>query len=703
MLFKKEEKHMLTKKLESVDTSKQAILTRKLIEASKSYYNGMNSGMSDMEFDKLLEELSDMERTSGFTYENSPTIQVGATVVTELKPAQHAQPALSLAKEKYRDRENLVGWLADKPGVLSWKCDGLTNVLTYMDGKLVSSVTRGDGYVGSDNTHNAVFFEGVPTQIPFKEKLVIRGEAMMEYADFDKINEEAGGIYENPRNLAAATVQMLDSNESRKRRIVFHAFKLVEPTPSEQVIMLPNGKSFPMSYERTRFDFLTELGFHVVEHCSVNSDNILEKIDEFEKKIKTNPYPTDGLVLSYDNQVFAESLGNTNKHPRGSIAMKWTDETISTTVRGIHWSVGKTGQITPVVVFDKVRLGLGSNVTRASAHNLSILKSFPETDNLEKKVPLMIGSKAEVYLANMIIPQIASIKGGEQEVKVPEKCPVCNEPTHVVSNNGIEVLYCRNYRCPARTRGMLENAFCKDGLNVKGLGPSQIEDLQETGLITIYPAELFQLKRDYGDTIPEALAKLEGWGKKSWENLLAAIEKSRNADLRHFLYSLGVPMLGNDLSKKLSKYWKNDISKFMAFYENPNMEELINLDGVGEIKARNLADWCKSTHHDAVKDLFFHALVEELNFAAPEVTSNEELTLSGMTFVITGSVHHYKNRDEFKESVEARGGKVAGSVSKNTNYLVNNDLESTSGKNKKAKELNIPIISEDEFVEKFGK
>lgn len=691
---------MLVKKLDKTVTGAQATLTRTLQKASQDYYNGRNSGMSDWEFDQMAEHLAKMERKSGFAYEGNPNVTVGSAAVTELAKVRHEQLALSLDKVKYKDREDLIAWLHGMDGILSWKCDGLTNVVTYENGRLVRSATRGNGEIGSDNTHNAQFFSGLPTKIPYKGKVVVRGEAMMTFEEFEAINAAAGGIYENPRNLAAATVQMLDPEESRKRNIIFQAFKLVEPAVSMEIITLADGSSYRMDSEWNRFAFMKALGFSVVEHARVNDHTILDQIEGFQSKIKDNVVPTDGLVLSFDNQVYAEDLGNTNKHPRGSIAMKWTDETASTTVREVHWSVGKTGQITPVVVFDSVRIGLGSNVSRASAHNLSILQNLPESGSPGRKIPLMIGSKAEVYLANMIIPQIASITSGTDAIEIPEYCPVCKEPTTVEVNHDISVLYCKNSNCQARIRGLLEHAFSKDALDIKGLGPSQIEDLQEVGLLTKYPAEIFLMANQFGKNIPTALQTMDGWGEKSWSNLIDAIEKSRNTDLKRFLISLGVPMLGNDLSKKLSKYWNGNVENFLRFFEHLWTEELKALDGVGEIKTMYLVNWCQSVKENLKDHEMLLNLIKELHFET-QMQQSTDASLSGMTFVITGSVHHFKNRDELKAVIESKGGKVAGSVSKNTSYLINNDTESTSEKNKKAKELHIEILSEDVFLEKF--
>ena len=699
---------------------KQEDLTRELAEASAKYYGSGIAMMSDQEFDRKLEMLRTMEEESGFAYDISPTVKVGANVVSQLKKSRHEQPALSLDKVKYKDREKLISWIGDHPVVCSWKLDGLTIVLTYDNGRLTHAVTRGDGVEGSDVTHNVRYFLGIPDRIAYQGHLVVRGEALMTYKEFQRVNEEAGGIYENPRNLASATIQMLDANESKKREIRFYAFKLVLPEADPNIFLVGKGGNlYDSSQEWFRQMWLQELGFYVVgmnvfdtNGNRLTGSNILDEIEHWKNNLEGLDFPTDGLVITYDDQVYANNLGSTGHHPRGSIALKWTDETKGTTLREIEWSVGKTGHITPVAIFDPVRLGAGSTVSRASLHNLSIMRNLPKTKDFEKHIPIKIGSKIEVYLANMIIPQIASVDNETvdndvlKDIHVPNRCPICGEPTHIVKNNGVETLHCGNVRCPARVRGSLENTFSKNGLFVKGLGPRQIEDLQNFGLLKEFPVGLFILNQKQKDHLDIAykvsqLIAHDGWGSKSWENLIAAIDAARKTDLQHFLYSLNIPMLGRDLSSKLSKHWNGDIKKFEEFYLNPDFDELNALDGVGPEKAGNIVDWCKFTKSDAVKDMMFRALIDELEFAAPEVKKDQ--SLSGKTFVITGSVHVYKNRDEFKASVEARGGKVAGSVSKNTDFLVNNDINSTSGKNAKAKSLGVPIISEEEFIERFGK
>ena len=704
---------------------RQKELTNELIKASEAYYNGMDSGMSDLEFDRKVEELQKLEAESGVILPGSPTQKVGAKV-EGLKIVKHEYPALSLSKVKYKDKEDLVNWFNNKPGIMSWKLDGSTIVLTYDNGKLTSAVTRGqDGIEGGDVTHNARYFKGVPASIPYKKHLVVRGEAFMKMAEFERVNALSDGIYENPRNLASATIQMHDSNESRKREICFKAFELVCPEPEEKIYVDVKGGSWPLRFMNERFEWLDMLGFDVVEYEHVNAHNVLDKIEEWQAKISDLDYPTDGLVFSYNDLYMGWSMGNTGHHPRWAVAMKWTDETVETYINDVEWSVGKTGIITPVAIFDQVRLGLGSNVTRASLHNLSVMQ----------KLGVMIGSKVEVYLANMIIPQIASCTEGKWDVAVPEFCPVCGGKTYVDTSKNVAILKCTNSNCAAQRIGKLMNTFSKDGLYVKGLGESQLMDLIDIGLITD-AKDVYTLKKrsaEDADTQHKVahLLSRDGWGKKKWDNLLNAIEVSRDTTLQKFLYSLNVPLLGNDLSKKLTKHWHNDVNEVISFvdkiseytfnYKNeilsgtnddvkeiyrqsPGYKEISSIEGVGDEKALNVVKWADevSAYREVYED--FRDLINELHFPEISETDNTSiLSLEGLTFVITGSVSEYKNRDEFKASVEARGGKVSGSVSAKTSFLVNNDVESTSGKNKKAKELGIEIISEDEFINRFGK
>lgn len=686
----------------SNDVDELAKLTLKLRKAANAYYEATPI-LEDIEYDKLIDELGKMEKANGFYYKGSPSYNApypGIYHDEELDRmldenaenkaflrVVHEEPALSLDKVKYVNRQDLVTWLSTDGrdalgGVLSYKMDGLTVICTYDGGHLTRCETRGDGQTVLDITRNAVNFFTLPKEIPYKEHLVMRGEAVMSQAEFNRINDISGGIFENARNLVSATVQMQDAEEAKKRRVDVVAFKLVYPKANNTLSQLLT--------ETGCLSFLSDNGFLVVPQKKVTKDTLLDEIEAYKENINMYAFPTDGLVLSGEDVVNAEELGTTGHHPRGSIAMKWTDELYPTTLRDIEWSVGKTGVITPVAIFDMVRMGLGSNVTRASVHNLSIME----------KLGLRKGARIHTYLANLIIPQIADADGGDEAFKVPEVCPVCGEKVRFSSVNGVKTLHCDNVNCAARTRGMLVNAFSRDGLDVKGLGPSQIEDLQEAKLITKYAAEIYTLKKRTGGKLPDALAGKDGWGEKSWRNLLDAVDVSRKTTLQRVLYSLGIPLLGHDLSKKLTGYWEGDAEKFMAYYEEPSYDELVKLDGVGIIKARNVYDWCRFTKADAVKNMMFHVLMDELQIATEK---KAEETLGKMTFVITGDVHIYKNRDEFKASVEARGGKVSGSVSKKTDYLVINDLTSTTGKAQKARELGVQMISEDQFVEKFGK
>jgi len=727
-------------KMEKLEMQKN--LQEELVKASDAYYNGGMALMSDHEFDVKVAELKAMEAETGVVLPGSPTTDVGAAVkVGELLKARHEHPALSLDKVKYKDRDDLKKWLGDKEGVLSWKLDGLTVVVTYDDGVLTKAVTRGNGEEGSDITHNARFFKGLPQQISWKKHLVVRGEAMMTIAEFERINEEEGGIYQNARNLAGATIQMLDANESRKREIIFKAFKLVVPD-SNMLIGEDHGGNLDIYYELTqeaeRFDWLKSMGFGVVDYYVVTATpkipvdearyNLFEAIEDAKEKVSGLGYPTDGLVLSYNDQRYADSLGNTGHHPRGSIAMKWTDEVEETVVHSIDWSVGKTGIITPVAVFDTVRLGLGSNVSRASLHNLTVMSHIPSLDG-SGTCKCGIGSKATVYLANMIIPQIEQCSEGE--LAIADKCPVCGAKTEIRENNGIEVLYCPNTEgCPAQQIGRLANSFGKSGFDVKGLGDSQITDLINAGLLSD-TLSLYQLKEtaqeikeETGkDVIKELLAK-DGWGDKKWQNLLDAVEASKKTTLRRFLYALNIPLLGNDLSKKLAKHFGN-IEEFVKFIEKEDkeepvmtsfldffsaggeddnddvkMDELTSIEGVGEEKARNIVDWANDIYKpDSEKWGRFLMLCNTFNFSENMTPSVE--TMNGLTFVITGSVNVFKNRDEFKAFCEERGAKVSGSVSKATTALVCNEA-SSSTKSKKAQELGIEVITEDEFLARYG-
>lgn len=653
--------------------NKQKELTEQLIRASESYYNGNIPLMTDKQFDELLDTLKGMEEQSGIVLENSPTIKVGA-VVDSLKKVKHKYPTLSLNKIKYKDKEDIYKWLetVDNEAVMSLKLDGLTVVATYNNGKLEKAVTRGDGTQGSDVTHNALFFKGLPRTINFKDKLIVRGECTMTMKEFKRINELVGDLYENPRNLASATIQMLDSNESRKREIVFTAFDVVSDS----------------GFFDEELDKVKELGINTVDYELVNKDNILSIIEEWKEKVKKIDIPTDGLVFTSRNIELFNKLGNTGHHPRGAIALKWTDETKTTTIRDIEWSVGRTGIITPVAIFDKVRLGLGSNVTKASLHNLSIME----------KLGVRINSQTEIFLSNMIIPQVASVKDTKNsiDVEIPKTCPSCGKKLTIKENNGIKTLHCLNKDCPKQNISNILNTFSNEALFVKGLGESQIEDMLTTKVVTNKISDFYKLPKE----IPEELRKLNGWGDKKWSNILKGIEESRNTTLPKFLVSLNVPLLGNDLSKKMATLLGSPDKFKLILINKEELDKFVDLmkntSGIGPIKTNLFYEWVNTTDKEEVIDL-----IDELNFE--KVKINNDSTLDGITFVITGNVYEYKNRAEFKKSVEARGGRVAGSVTKKTNYLVINDLNSTTSKANKARELNVPLISEDEFIKKYGK
>lgn len=800
----------------NLDLQKQ--ITEKLAETAKGYYNAGETEMSDYRFDVLTDQLAELEEETGMVLPDSPTHSVGAEVGGEtvtLTPEQYAMrenigvsvahefPALSLGKVKYKVKEKLSEWLPNgEEATVSWKMDGLTLVLTYDNGKLTSAVTRGNGYVGKNVTPNAKYFKGIPQKISYMDHLVLRGEAIMTYEEFNRINEETGMGFENPRNLAAATVQAVDESIVASREISFYAFELAYPVPKTMTVQIsPDMFDRRLMYSRIRF--LAGLSFNTVEICDgVTAFNIQDIVDRWAKKLENGlPYPTDGLVFSFNNLERGMKLGMNSHHPLWAVALKWTDETVSTVIRDVEWGVGKTGVITPVAIFDPVRLGAGSTVTRASLCNLSVMDNLPVTGDFLKTEPVMIGSKAEVYLANMIIPKIASVQNsvaGETScftspVNIPAACPACGGPTRIKTSakSGVRTLVCDNPACSARRVAGLMNTFSREGLYAKGLGESQIEDLLEVGLVDGSPLSFYVMAdedRAHGinpreDEFSEKVSKLwkkDGWGKKKWDNLISAIDASRNTTLQKFLYSLNIPLLGNDLSKKFSKFCKGSINRFKALVDNclinPGAwysiykKDLLAISGIGEEKLAGLENWLRALLEEKSRYDEFANLLSELKFAGSisidDVTYNlddfeptdsegkemegpvtykgkqynisiswyvgvswetsilyglevalereaekdpsqakaENNSLAGLTFVITGDVHTYKNRDEFKASVEARGGKVSGSVSSKTTCLVCNDKEgSSSSKMVKARSLGLEIITEDEFIERYGK
>lgn len=655
--------------MNKIDRMKELI--KKLNEASKAYYAQDREIMSNFEYDALYDELVALEEETGMTLSDSPTVSVGYEAVDELPKEQHEKPMLSLAKTK--SREELQSWLNGKEGLLSWKLDGLTIVLTYEDGKLQKAVTRGNGEVGEVITNNAKVFKNIPHTISFKGKLILRGEAVITYSDFEKVNAEiadADAKYKNPRNLCSGSVRQLNNEITAKRNVRLFAFSLVDATE--------NGVQVDFKNDREKqFAFLKELGFDVVETVRVNPDTILEAIENFAQKIRTYDVPSDGLVLTYCDMAYGASLGRTAKFPRDSIAFKWADETAETTLKEIEWSPSRTGLINPVAIFEPVELE-GTTVSRASVHNISIL------ENLE----LGIGDRITVYKANMIIPQIAENLTRSGNLEIPCTCPVCGEKTKISQMNDAKTLVCLNEDCAAKKIKAFTLMVSRDALNIDGMSEATLEKFIEQGFIREF-ADIFHL-----DKYKDKITNMEGFGEKSYQNIIASTEKAKDTTLSRFLYALGISGIGVANAKMLCKAFQNDYEKI----RNATAGELSEVEGIGEI----MADAIVNFFEDEKKCERAQRLLNELRIEKT-VANTEEQIFAGKTFVITGSVEHFANRNEVKEVIESKGGKVAGSVSSKTDYLINNDVMSTSGKNKKAKELGVPIISEEMFLEMMHK
>lgn len=642
-----------------------------LNRAARAYYQESREIMSNLEYDTLYDELVALEQETGIVYGNSPTVKVGYELLSELPKEAHAAPMLSLDKTK--EREALQQWLNGREGILSWKLDGLTIVLTYREGKLFKAVTRGNGEIGEVITNNARTFRNIPQTIPFQEELVIRGEAVIRYTDFEKINasmEDADAKYKNPRNLCSGSVRQLNNEITAKRNVNFFAFSLVQA----------EGRTFE-TVEET-FLWLAEQGFDVVEYKKVSPDTILSEIQWFADRISSEEdpmdLPSDGLVLTYDQIAYGQSLGRTAKFPRHSIAFKWADELANTHLLEVEWSPSRTGLINPVAVFEPVELE-GTTVSRASLHNISILEGLE----------LGIGDEISVYKANMIIPQVAENFTKSGKLPYPEHCPACGGKTEVKMTNDVKVLFCTNPLCSAKKIKLFAHFVSRDAMNVDGLSEATLDKMIEKGYLKELP-DLFHLSQ-YADEIKE----MEGFGQKSCDNLLASIEKSRSVLMPNFLYSLGILNIGLANAKLICKKMEYDLDRI----RQASMEELVAIDGIGEVIAGTLIDYFENEHNKKILEI----LLKEVKIEIPEVSSAAEgQKLEGKTFVITGSVYHFKNRNEVKAKIEELGGKVTGSVTGKTDYLINNDNMSSSSKNKKAKELEIPIITEEEFLQMIG-
>lgn len=648
------------------DRMKELVMV--LNEASKAYYQKDTEIMSNLEYDRLYDELVSLEKETGIVLANSPTVHVGYEVLSELEKQEHPAPMLSLDKTK--EVSALISWLGNHEGVLSWKLDGLTVVLTYEGGELKNAVTRGNGEIGEVITNNAKTFVNVPKQIPYLGRLVLRGEAVIRYSDFNKMNEEipeAEGKYKNPRNLCSGSVRQLNNEITAKRHVHFYAFALVADVLNEQQMK-------EIGYDNTmtgRFSWLAKQGFDVVEHFVVTKDTLEDQVMDFAARIPDNDIPSDGLVLSYNDIVYGKSLGTTAKFPRDSIAFKWADEQAQTRLLEVEWSPSRTGLINPVAVFEPVELE-GTTVTRASLHNVSILRALG----------LGIGDEITVYKANMIIPQVADNLTRSNDLEIPAVCPACGEPTTLQDINGVQSLYCMNPLCSAKQIKGFSHFVSRNAMNIDGLSDATLEKFISMGFLKDL-SDIFHLNQH-----EEAIVEMDGFGQKSYDNLMKSIENARTVAMAKFIYSLGISGIGLANAKVIVSYFGQDFERIIHATE----EELVAVDGIGEVLAKAFCDFFA----DPQRMQIVNELLAEITFEKEE--NNSEQTLEGKTFVITGSVERFANRNELKDYIEKLGGKVTGSVSKNTDYLINNDVTSNSSKNKKARELSIPILSEEEFV-----
>ena len=633
--------------------------------AGRAYYQESREIMSNFEYDKLYDELVSLEKETGIVFANSPTQNVGYEVVSALPKERHEKPMLSLNKTK--SVEELADWLGGQTGLLSWKMDGLTIVLTYQNGTLVKAVTRGNGEIGEVITANAKAFVNVPLNISYQGELILRGEAIIRYSDFEKINEQIEDVdakYKNPRNLCSGSVRQLNSEITAQRQVHFYAFSLVKA----------DGIDFKNS-RKEQFEWLKTQGFEVVEYHEVTKETLPETVKMYSEAIAENDTPSDGLVLLYDDIAYGQSLGRTAKFPRDSIAFKWADEIQETKLLYIEWSASRTGLINPVAVFEPVELE-GTTVSRASVHNISIMEALE----------LGAGDRITVYKANMIIPQIADNLTRSGVRDIPEVCPVCGGQTEVRQLNDVKSLYCTNPDCQAKKIKSFTLFTSRDALNIAGLSEATLEKFIGVGMIHEY-ADIFHLDRHQ-----EEIVEMDGFGQKSYDNLIAAAEKASHTTLPRMVYGLGVAGIGLANAKMICRHFKNDFEAM----RHATVEELVEIDGIGEVLAQAWTAFFSDGKNNAIVD----HLLAELTFEAGDEESSEgaDEAFAGMNFVITGSLEHFKNRKELQELIERRGGKVTGSVTSKTNYLINNDVASSSSKNKKARDLGVPILSEEEFL-----
>ena len=640
-------------------------LGEKLREASRAYYQEDREIMSNVEYDALYDTLSALEKETGIVLADSPTVNVGYEAVEQLPKEEHERPMLSLDKTK--EREALREFIGEHPTLLSWKLDGLTIVLTYENGELIKAVTRGNGIVGEVITNNARVFKNIPLKISFKGRLVLRGEAIITYSDFEKINETIGDAdakYKNPRNLCSGSVRQLNNEITAKRNVRFYAFSLVSA----------EGVDFRNSRE-VQFRWLNEQGFEVVEYRKVTAETLDEAMDYFAEAVTTNDFPSDGLVALYDDIAYGESLGTTAKFPRNAMAFKWADEMRDTRLLEIEWSPSRTGLINPVAIFEPVELE-GTTVSRASVHNISIMK----------ELKLGIGDTIRVYKANMIIPQIAENLTGSGNAPIPHTCPACGQETVVKKENDVECLICVNPGCPAKKIKSFGLFTSRDAMNIDGLSEATLEKFIARGFIHDF-GDIFEISR-YKDEIVE----MEGFGQKSYDNLMESLERAKETTLPRVIYSLGIANIGLANAIVICRHFDNDLDRI----RHASLEEVSDIDTIGPVIAGNLVAYFRDEDND-------HRLDHLMSFLhIQEDSPKQEQIFEGMNFVITGSLVHFGNRSEAKELIESLGGKVTGSVTKKTNYLINNDIQSNSSKNKKARELGIPILSEEDFRKLAG-
>ena len=699
-------------KKDSVEQRKRMeYLTDLLNRASEAYYARDTEIMSNLEYDALYDELRALEEETGVVMAGSPTVHVGYAAVEELPRVRHERPMLSLDKTK--SREDLASWLGDHRGLLSWKLDGLTVVLTYEDGRLSRAVTRGNGEIGEEITANAATFRNLPAMIPFRGKLTLRGEAVIRYSDFTQINEEmaaeaaARGTledvgYKNPRNLCSGSVRQLDSSVTAKRRVRFYAFTLVEASLTD-----PSQGQEP-DFCNSRLEqlrFLQAQGFETVETEIVTGATVSEAVEHFAQKITGFDVPSDGLVLLLDDIAYGESLGRTAKFPRNAIAFKWADELQETTLTEVEWSASRTGLINPVAIFEPVELE-GTTVRRASVHNVSIVRSLQ----------LGIGDRVTVYKANMIIPQIAENLTRSGTLEIPCSCPVCSGPTQIRREIDTEVLVCTNPDCPAKKIKAFTLFTSRSAMNIEGLSEMTLEKFIAEGFIHEF-ADIYHL-----DDHRDAIVDMEGFGEKSYNRLIESVDKSRTTTMPRLLYALGIAGIGAANARVLCDHFEDDIRAIRS----ASAEELGQVEGIGPVLAAAVSAWFA----DEKNLLMLDRLLQELkpavresvraaaerkaraaeadaadgagNTEGPAASGIQEDPVAGKTFVVTGKVFHFANRDALKEFIADRGGKVTGSVSAKTDYLINNDVTSTSSKNKKAAQLGIPILSEEDFIKLAG-